>query len=387
MSRVSGSRRLETGRARGTIRRLTGRDLAPCGKSGENEVEEPMSAVSDFRSDTITRPTEAMRRAMATAEVGDDVFGDDPTVNRLEALAAETTGKEAALFVPSGTMGNQIALKAATCPGDEGIVEASSHMILFEVGAAAMISGVQLRTLRGRGGVFDLEELEGLVRDREDIHQPRTRFLAIENTHNMAGGTVVPIGHLRDLRAFADRHGLHLHMDGARLFNAAVASGIPAARIAECADTVMFCLSKSLAAPIGSILASDRDTIRHCRKIRKWLGGGMRQAGVVAAAALVALETMVERLAEDHRRARRLAEEVAGLPGIDVDLESVQTNMVYLRVRGGDAGARSLTGRLGERGVLAIPLPGGVVRFVTHNDLGDEDIDRAVASLRGVLGA
>jgi len=341
-----------------------------------------MRMPSDFRSDTITRPTPAMRQAMASAEVGDDVFGDDPTVNRLEALSAEMTGKEDALFVPSGTMGNQIALKVSTQPGDEAIVEATSHMVLFEVGAAAMISGVQLRTARARRGVFDLDELEGLFRDPEDIHQPRSRFLAVENTHNMAGGVGVPLEHLRALRRFADSHGLHLHMDGARLFNAALAAGVPASEIAATADTVMFCLSKSLAAPIGSILASDRGTIRRCRKIRKCLGGGMRQAGVVAAAGIVALERMVARLGEDHARARRLASGIADLPGLEVDLDSVQTNMVYVHVVGGPGGAKGLVARLAAQGVLAIALPGEVVRFVTHNDVGDEDVERAVGAVR-----
>jgi len=343
--------------------------------------------VCDFRSDTVTRPTDAMRRAMAGAEVGDDVFGDDPTVAALESLAAKMVGKEAALFVPSGTMGNQIALQHATRPGDEAIVEASSHMLLFEVGGAARLSGVQLRAVRGCAGVLDLAQVDALVRDPRDLHQPRTSFLAVEQTHNMAGGTVVPVEHLAALRERCDRHGLHFHMDGARVFNATAATGLPVTELTRHVDSVMFCLSKGLGAPIGSILAGSEEAVRSFRRIRKVLGGGMRQAGIIAAAGIVALEERVGRLAQDHVRARRLAEGVAGLPAARVDPDSVQTNMVFLHVDGGDRAAECLEARLDRRGVRGIPLPGGILRFVLHADVGDEHVERAIEVVREELAA
>ncbi len=343
------------------------------------------SLVCDFRSDTVTRPTDAMRRAMAEAEVGDDVYGDDPTVNRLEALAAEITGTEAGLFVPSGTMGNQIALRVATRPGEEGLVEEASHMLLWEVGGAAMISGVQLRPVPGNQGVLDLEALERLVRDARDVHQPRTTFLGIENSHNMAGGTLVPVDHLKELAAFARARGLHFHMDGARLFNAAVALGVPASEIASVPDSTMFCLSKGLGAPVGSMLVGSAATITEGRRVRKALGGGMRQAGILAAAGILALETMVDRLAEDHRRARDLAEGLAELPGTRIDLASVQTNMVYLEVEGGPNAAEELAEQLAPLGVLSVALTGSMLRLVTHNDVGDEHVSRAIEVFREIL--
>lgn len=349
------------------------------GRAGRRIID---ASASDFRSDTVTRPTPAMREAMATAEVGDDVYGDDPTVNRLEALAAERTGHEAALFVPSGTMGNQIALRYATRPGDEAIVEERSHMILYEVGAAGMLSGVQLRTVPSRAGVLDLDAVGRALRDPRDLHQPRTTFLAIENTHNLAGGTVVPIEHLRELASWCREQEVHFHMDGARLFNAAAASGLPAAEIASIPTSVMFCLSKGLGAPIGSILASDSETIRECRRIRKAFGGGMRQAGIVAAAAILALEDPIDRLLEDHRRARELAEGFAAIDGIEVDQDAVQTNMVYVALDGGRDVAERLESRLAESGVLAVALGDGMLRFVTHSDLRDEDVGRAIEAVR-----
>lgn len=340
----------------------------------------------DLRSDTVTRPGEAMRRAMATAEVGDDVFGDDPTVNRLEELAASMLGKEAAMLVPSGTMGNQIALRYATNPGDEALVEESSHMLLYEVGAASMFSGVQLRPVRGCQGHLDLEHAASMIRDPADDHQPRTTFITVENTHNMAGGTAVSIEHLRQVGEFAHSHGLHLHMDGARIFNAAVALGVSVSEVARYPRSVMFCLSKGLGAPIGSMLVADREMIRECRRLRKAFGGGMRQAGVIAAPAIVALETMIDRLADDHRRAHRLAQSISELPGLRVDLDSVQSNMVYVEVDGGPRAAHDLEQKLAASGVLTVALGPRRLRLVTHCDVDDDAIERGIQGFREVLG-
>jgi len=339
----------------------------------------------DLRSDTVTRPTDAMRRAMAEAEVGDDVFGDDPNVNALEREAADLLGREAALFVPSGTMGNQIALKFATRAGDEAIVEERSHMLLYEVGAAGMISGVQLRTCPSTRGVLDLAAVRRSIRDPRDLHQPRTSFLAIENTHNVGGGLPIPVEHLEELAGIAAEHDLHFHMDGARLFNAAISLGVEPAELARHPKSVMFCLSKGLGAPVGSLLVSDADVIRSCRRIRKALGGGMRQAGIVAAAGRIALSSQVGRLVEDHRRARRLGEAAATMPGITVDLDTVASNMVYLDVDESVGGAEALEARLLSRGVGAVALGPQTLRLVTHLDVDDAALDEGIRVLGEIL--
>ena len=326
-----------------------------------------------------------MRRAMAAAEVGDDVFGDDPTVQALEREAAEFLGREAALFVPSGTMGNQIALKYATRPGDEAIVEERSHILLYEVGAAGMISGVQLRTCPSRRGVLDIEAVHRSIRDPRDLHQPRTAFLSIENTHNVEGGIPIPVDHLEELASIAANHGLHFHMDGARLFNAAVALGVEPRELARHPKSLMFCLSKGLGAPVGSMLVSDEDVIRACRRIRKALGGGMRQAGILAAAGRIALSEHGERLAEDHRRARRLGEAAAEMPGVRVDLDSVVTNMVYLTVEDSVGSAEALESRLADRGVGSVALGPRTLRLVTHLDVDDKAVDEGIRVLGEVL--
>ncbi len=342
--------------------------------------------VSDFRSDTVTRPTPAMRRAMAEARVGDDVLGDDPTVQELERQAAERLGKEAALFVPSGTMGNAVAVKVWTQEGDEIIVEERSHIYNLEVGHLAVISRVVPRPLPSHRGAMDPERVEQSIRTRT-LHTSGTRLITLENTHNLWGGAVVPLENFRALREVADRHGLRVHLDGARIFNAEVATGIPAREYARYVDSVMFCFSKGLAAPVGSVLVGPRDFIQEARRVRKLLGGGMRQAGVLAAAALVALNEMVDRLAEDHARARKLAERLLEIPGIHLDLATVETNMVYFEVHHPRITARELVQRMAEQGVLALVSPTGAIRMVTHHDVGDEDVDRAVEVIRKILAS
>lgn len=336
----------------------------------------------DLRSDTVTRPTPAMRQAMATAEVGDDVFGEDPTVNRLQQVAAALLGKEDALLVPSGTMGNQVCLGALARPGEEVIAEARAHVLLNEGCAAARWWGLQINTVCGERGCPRAADVEAAIRS-PDIHHPRTAVLSLENTHNYAGGAVLPQERVDELAALARRHGLAVHVDGARLLNAAVASGLPAARLVRDADLVSLCLSKGLGAPVGSVVAGSRERIAACRRLRKALGGGMRQAGVLAAAGLVALEEGPALLAADHRRARAFARDVAGLPGLELDPDGIQTNIVFVTTRGD---ARAAQEALRARGVLAIALDPRRVRFVFHRDAGDEALEAAVAACRAVFG-
>lgn len=337
--------------------------------------------LADLRSDTVTRPTPAMREAMAAAEVGDDVFGDDPTVLRLERRAAEVFGKEAALFVPSGTMANQCCLGALTRPGDEVIAEASAHVLLNEVGSAARFWGVQIVPLPGVRGLPRAEDVEASVRF-PDIHHPRTALLSLEDTHNFAGGAVLPLAGIDELTALARRHGLATHLDGARVFNASVASGVPVARIARDFDLVSCCLSKGLGAPVGSLVLGSVELVTACRRLRKGLGGGLRQAGVIAAAGLLALEDGPKQLAEDHRRARALAEELARLPGCTIEPTSVETNLVFVDTRG-DAGA--VVDALAARGVLAVQLGPRRLRLAFHRDAGDDALAAAVEASRAAL--
>jgi len=328
--------------------------------------------VIDLRSDTVTRPTEAMRRAMIEAPVGDDVFGDDPTVNRLEEYVAALLGKEAAIYCPSGTMTNQIGLHLSTNRGDEVILHEAAHIFNYEVGAPALLSGVQVRPVSGERGVVSPEALRAVVRP-ENVHFPRPRLLCLENTHNVAGGRILPLDGFAAVAAEARTLGLKVHLDGARIFNAAVATGTPAREWCEHADTVSVCSSKGLGAPVGSLLAGDEETIRKARRVRKAFGGGMRQAGVIAAASLYAFEHHVERLSEDHERARRLAE---GLAEAGYDVEMPETNIVL--VDASDVG--EFLAALAGRGVLATPRSESTVRFVIHLDVGDEEIDAAIAA-------
>ncbi len=338
----------------------------------------------DLRSDTVTTPTEAMRASMAAAEVGDDVYGEDPTVNRLEAIAAARLGKEAGLFVPSGTMGNLTALLAHTARGEEVILEEGSHIFNYEVAGLAVVGALMPRTLRGHYGILDPEQVRAAIRP-PNVHTPRTALIAVESTHNRGGGTYYPLEVLAEIGRVGREHGIPVHLDGARLFNASVASGIPVRDFAAHADTVQFCFSKGLAAPVGSMLAGTRSLIERARKSRKMLGGGMRQAGILAAAALVALETMVDRLAADHASARALAEGLAETPGIEIDLKRVQTNIVIFAVRSPRLDAAAFVRGLAARGVLAHQISPDSIRLVTHKDVNREDILAALAAARALL--
>lgn len=331
----------------------------------------------DLRSDTVTRPTAAMRTAMAEAIVGDDQYGEDPTVNALEARAAELMGKDAAVFVPSGTMGNLTAILAHCGRGDEAIIGDESHILWYESGGPATLGGIPLFTLRtDRLGLFDLDQLDGAIRtDRPGY--PRTGVVCIENTHNRCGGVVVPMAFMRTIRELAHRRGVAVHLDGARIFNAAVALGLPPAKIAAEADSVQFCLSKGLGAPVGSIVAGSEEFIISVRKQRKVLGGAMRQAGVLAAAGLVALETMIDRLPDDHQRARTLAAGLAGIPGVAVDLETVQTNIVVFKMPAG-IDQVEVAARCKELGLIVSNYGARGLRMVTHFEIGDDAIARAI---------
>jgi Threonine aldolase len=336
----------------------------------------------DLRSDTVTKPTPAMREAMRVAEVGDDVYGEDPTVNRLESDAAAIFGREAALFVPTGTMGNQIAIRLHTQPGQEAICEARAHVLDWEMAMAAAFSGCQLRPVAGERGVLSWERIRQAVGPKI-YYRAQTGLVCIENTHNMAGGTVTPLATMREICEGAHEAGLPVHLDGARIFNASVALGVPVAKLTEGCDTVMFCLSKGLGAPVGSMLVGSREAMERARVFRKALGGGMRQAGVLAAAGLVALHEMTGRLADDHANARLLAEAVAGEANVEIDLSAVQTNIVIFRLRDGDA-ARFCRG-LKETGVLASAIGPDSVRFVTHYDVDRESCLRAAAIVTETL--
>jgi threonine aldolase len=339
--------------------------------------------ISDFRSDTVTKPTDEMRLAMAEAEVGDDVLGDDPTVQRLERTAAERLGKEAALFVPTGTMGNSIAVKAWTQELDEVIIEARSHIYNMESTHMTFISRVNPRIVTSNRGAMDLAEIEKSIK-KPSVHQPRTSLICVENTHNNWGGAVVPLRHLTEIRKIADKHQIKIHMDGARIYNAHIASGTPVEDFAAAADSVMFCLSKGLSAPVGSMLAGPADFIAYSRRLRKALGGGMRQVGVLAAAGLVAMEKMVERLADDHRLAKKLAEGIARFPEIKLDPAYVETDIVIFGFEHPKMSASDFLIRLEEKGILALPVPQGV-RMVTNKEVDESDVERTLSAFKNIL--
>lgn len=340
----------------------------------------------DFRSDTVTKPTQAMRDAMATAEVGDDVYREDPTVIRLEELGAKMLGKEAGLFVCSGTMGNQVAIMTHTQRGDELITEAESHIFYYEVGDVAMLSGVQARQVPGRRGIMDPDDVKHAIRDSSNIHFPRTSLIAIENTHNRGGGKVWPIEYVREISATARERGIAVHLDGARIFNASIASGITPDVWASYADSVMFCLSKGLCAPVGSLLVGSRDYIERARKNRKRLGGGLRQVGILAAAGIVALETMVDRLAEDHANAKLLASELASI-GYGTAPSEVETNMAMVNVAASGKDASSFADAVREKGVLCNAVTSTNVRMVTHHDVAADQCCATVEIFRSLLPA
>lgn len=330
-----------------------------------------MDKIIDIRSDTVTQPTIEMRQAMAQAPVGDDVYGDDPTVNRLEALAAELSGKEAALFLPSGTMGNQVSIMTHTRRGDDVICGRNSHIFVHEVGAAALLSGVTLNVVDSEDDIIYPHLMEKAIRET-DIHTPPTTLLCIENA--LATGRVVPLDIMEQVYTTAKKHGLAVHMDGARLFNAAVALGVPATEITKYTDTVMFCLSKGLCAPVGSILAGSREFIDRARKNRKIMGGGMRQCGILAAAGLIALTDMTKELAVDHDNAAWLRERLAKIPSVHVKGDGIQINMVFFTIDCSKEKADSLPAKFLERGVKINGISAGEFRFVTNHDVTREDL-------------
>jgi threonine aldolase len=338
----------------------------------------------DLRSDTVTKPTPEMRAAMAAAEVGDDVYGEDPTVNLLEQRAAEILGKEAALFVPTGTMGNTIAVKMHTRHGEEVLCESRSHLLDWELSMTAWFAGCLVRTVDTPDGLLSWSTLEPRIRNFGPHNAPTT-LIEVENTHNMAGGTVYPQEQLDEICRRAQERGIRVHMDGARVFNAAAASGCTVSRIAAHCDSVMFCLSKGLGAPAGSMLVGTREAIDAGRLYRKRLGGGMRQAGVLAAAGLIALEQMPLRLAEDHANARYLAEQFAELPGVAIDPERVTTNIVIYDIGGTGLSTAEFSARLKEKGVLMNGVGGSRMRAVTHYDVSREDCEMAAAAVRLLL--
>ncbi len=339
----------------------------------------------DLRSDTKTKPTEAMRQAMAEAEVGDDVDREDPTVNKLEAVAAELLGKETGLLVTSGTQGNIVSLLSLTESGQKLILEQDAHMFHYERGGVARLAGLMVHTLPGRYGTMDPEEVETAIWP-DEIHRAPTGAVALENTHNRAGGTCLSVGHTNDICEIAHRHGVPVHIDGARIFDAAVALGVEARELVADADSVTFCLSKSLGAPVGSVICGEAAFITRAREYRKILGGGMRQAGIIAAAGLVALEQELPRLHEDHQKARRVAEVLAALPGVRLDLATVQTNMVLFELHRDDVTAMQLCERLAGYDINAKPRSEVEIRFVLHRDISFSDTERVCVALEEVLG-
>lgn len=339
----------------------------------------------DLRSDTVTRPSEAMREAMTQAPVGDDVYGEDPTVNRLQDMAAALLGKAAALFVPSGIMANQLALRVQTQPGDEVIVETQAHIVRYEHGAAAALGGLQLHWVAGRRGVLDPEQIESAIRPN-DPYNPRTGLITLENTHNSGGGSIYPLRTIELIREVAVAHRLPMHLDGARLFNAVVASGVAAAEYARHFETVSFCLSKGLGAPVGSLVAtSDSAMIEKLRRYRRMYGGGMRQAGILAAAGIYALEHNITRLKEDHDHARRFAEVLQKIPSVSLDPSHVETNIVIFDVINHRRPASEIVASLKEAGVLLNAVGKATFRAVTHLDITGQDIEEAGQILAHVL--
>ena len=333
----------------------------------------------DLRSDTVTRPTASMRKAMAEAAVGDDVYGEDPTVNALQEEAARLMGKEAALFVASGTMGNAVCVKAHTQPGDEAVMEATCHIYWFENGGMAAISGVIPKLVPSDHGILDPQRVREALRPAV-YYYPRPSLFCVENTHNMGGGTCTPVNVLNELCAVARERGMATHLDGARIFNAAAALGVAPSEVAKPFDSVQFCISKGLSAPVGSLVCGSKDFIEKAHVVRKRLGGGMRQAGILAAAGLVAFKEVVPALKEDHRRARALAEKLAGHPDFSVELDWVQTNIVMAKVKPPRTPLQ-VCAVLRERGVLASPAGPANIRFVTHHDVDDAALGRAIEAL------
>jgi threonine aldolase len=367
--------------------RIEKQALSDCRAQVDKERNTMHSRIIDLRSDTVTMPTPAMRQAIFEAKLGDDVYGEDPTVNRLENIAAELLGKEAAVFVPSGTMANLVCLLTHCQRGDEAIVGQLSHIFVYEAGGPAAVGGIHSRVIENQpDGTLDVDEIEHSIRDPDDPHYPRTRLICLENTQNLCGGAVLTVNYMAKVRDLADRYGLAIHLDGARILNAALALAVPATELVQHADSVMFCLSKGLSAPVGSLICGSEDFIRGARRQRKLLGGGMRQAGVLAAAGIVALETMVDRLAEDHANARRLAAGLAALPGIVLDSQRVQTNIVIFELGESARSPAEFVVGLDREEIKIEVLGDRRFRAVTHYGIEASDIDRTVAAAEIALG-
>ena len=339
----------------------------------------------DLRSDTVTQPTQEMREAMYRAQVGDDVYGDDPTMNELECKAAEMLGKEAALFMASGTMGNAVAVMSHIQRGNEVILSDTAHIVAHEVGGAAVLSQAFIRTLHFKDGLFDAEQIRAAIRDRSNIHYPYTGLICVEEP--LATGKVVPLERLQQVYKMAKEENIPVHMDGARIFNAATALGVDVKEIAACTDSVMFCLSKGLCAPVGSMLVGSKEYIERARRNRKMLGGGMRQCGFLAAAGLIALEVMTKRLQEDHDNAKYMAQRLQKMPGVTLDMNSVEINMVFFKLDAPKEVIDSLPEKMLEAGVKINGIEDGEFRFVTTHDTSREDIDRALDAFEKIIKA
>ena len=339
----------------------------------------------DLRSDTVTQPTQEMREAMYRAQVGDDVYGDDPTMNELERKAAEMLGKEAALFMASGTMGNAVAVMSHIQRGNEVILSDTAHIVAHEVGGAAVLSQAFIRTLHFKDGLFDAEQIRAAIRDRSNIHYPYTGLICVEEP--LATGKVVPLERLQQVYKMAKEENIPVHMDGARIFNAATALGVDVKEIAACTDSVMFCLSKGLCAPVGSMLVGSKEYIERARRTRKMLGGGMRQCGFLAAAGLIALEVMTKRLQEDHDNAKYMAQRLQKMPGVTLDMNSVEINMVFFKLDAPQEVIDSLPEKMLEAGVKINGIEDGEFRFVTTHDTSREDIDRALDAFEKIIKA
>ncbi|MCC5911510.1 MAG: low-specificity L-threonine aldolase [Clostridiaceae bacterium] len=340
--------------------------------------------VFDFRSDTVTLPTEEMMKKIVEADLGDDVYGDDLTVNKLEAQVAEMLGKEAALFVPTGTMGNLLAVMTHTTPGQEVILEENCHIYLYEVGGIARVAGVQARTIKSTNGIMNPEDVKVAIR-KDDIHFPETGLICLENSHNMSGGAVIPLDNMKRIYEVAKEKNIPLHLDGARIFNAATYLNVEVKEIAQYTDSLMFCFSKGLSAPIGSVLIGTEDFIRRARKFRKMLGGGMRQVGIIASAAIHSLEEMTSRLKEDHENARILAEGLNKIAGVSVDMESIHTNIINVNFAGTRFNTSELMDKFKEKGLLVNPRNQHVIRFVTHKDVNKGDVLAVISLIKDIV--
>jgi threonine aldolase len=343
-----------------------------------------MDKIIDFRSDTVTKPSKEMREIMVFAEVGDDVYGEDPTVNKLQTMVADMLKKEDALFVSSGTMGNQLCLKCHTEPGDEVIVERDAHIFQFETAAPSIISNVQIFPIPGKYGMMKLQDIEDSI--RPDIYYyPKTKLICLENTHNKAGGTIIDFNYIKDVRTLANLHGLKMHLDGARLWNASIETGIKMEEYSEYFDSISLCLSKGLGAPVGSVIAGTKSFIEKAKKFRKILGGGIRQSGILAAAGIYAIENNFKNLSQDHRRAKEIGKFLESIEFVDIDVESVQTNMVIFGFKDINYNISEKLRILKENNFLASQLGKNRIRMVTHLDITDNDIDRAIDLMKKVF--